>query len=231
MAAAANWEHDALAVLAAVPYFADVEPSVIQAVAQAATRQTYDANQVVFLEGEATVAVYVVQSGWLKITKLSPDGREQVLQYIGPGETINAVGIFISTPNPASAITLEPSMVWVIRREELLRMLDTHPSLARGVIQNLAQRMQHLVTIIEDLSLRTIEARVARYLLEEAPDETLHRHRWATQAELANRLGTVPDVLNRALRNLVKENLIAVERQRIQILDRVGLERRAQVDK
>ena len=84
--------------------------------------------------------------------------------------------------------------------------------------------MLHLLDLVEDLSLRTIEARLARTLLERATAGTLHRHRWATQTEMAARLGTVPDVLSRALRKLADEGLVQVSRHQIQILDREGRE-------
>src|SRR5690606_38315751 len=127
-------------------------------------------------------------------------------------------------PNPATVVTLEPATVWIMRREAMFRLLDEHPTIARAVIQNLAGRLMKLVSLVEDLSLRTVEARLARYLLEEAEADTLHRQRWATQAEIASRLGTVPDVLNRALRNLAAGELIEVRRHQILILDRQGLE-------
>ncbi len=85
----------------------------------------------------------------------------------------------------------------------------------------------YLLSLVEDLSLRTVEARLARLLLEQSRGGTVQRRRWATQSEMAARLGTVPDVLNRALRSLVDEGLIQVERHQIQILDLQGLEARA----
>jgi len=77
--------------------------------------------------------------------------------------------------------------------------------------------------LVADLSLHTVTARLARLLLEQAEGDVLHRHSWATQAEMAARLGTVPDVLSRALRGLVEAGLIQVQRHQIQILDRQGL--------
>lgn len=78
----------------------------------------------------------------------------------------------------------------------------THPPLARRVIQDLAGRLLHVMSRIEDIFLRLVEGRLARFLLEQAEAQTVHRRRWATQAEMAFRLGTVPDVFNRALRKL-----------------------------
>jgi CRP-like cAMP-binding protein len=222
---------EAIRALTVVPYFADVDADLIATIARHIIRQEYDAGQVVFLEGEQEVALYVVQQGWLKAVKMSPDGREQVLHFIGPGEVFNAIGVFVEATNPATVIALEPTTVWVIQKNNMLKLLDDYPELARVVIQRLAGRVQQLIAMVEDLSLRTIEARLARYLIEQSTAEQLHRPRWATQAELANRLGTVPDVLNRALRSLAKDQLIRVERHQIQILDYNGLEAKAGSDK
>ncbi|MCC7449575.1 MAG: Crp/Fnr family transcriptional regulator [Anaerolineae bacterium] len=217
--------------LANVPYLAGIDPALIETIARQTKLQQYDAGQVVFLEGEQDVALYIVHAGWLKAVKMSPDGREQVLHFIGPAEVFNAIGVFVEMANPATVITLEPTTVWVIQQAAMLRLLDEYPVLGRMIIRRLAERVQQLIAIVEDLSLRTIEARLARYLLAQSTAEQLQRPRWATQAELASRLGTVPDVLNRALRSLAKDNLIVVERHQIQILDYAGLAARAALDK
>jgi CRP/FNR family transcriptional regulator len=221
----------AVEVLSRVPYFANLDAALLEMVAQQTRLQRYNPGQVVLLEGDHDVALYIVESGWLKAVKTSVEGREHVLHFIGPGEVFNAIGVFAEDSNPATVIALEATSVWVIQQEAMLTLFDEHPELGRIVIQRLAKRVQQLIQMVEDLSLRTIEARLARYLIEQSSAEQMARPRWATQAEMANRLGTVPDVLNRALRSLARDGLIRVERQQIQILDYAGLELRAGIDK
>lgn len=222
---------EAVQVLKAVPYLVDVEPALIKRIAEQAVRKEYPSGQVVLVEGEAEVAVYIVQQGWLKAVKIAPDGREHALHFIGPGEAFNAIGIFVESTNPATVITLEPTIVWIIQKDTIFQLLDDYPRLARVVIRRLAGRVQQLMAMVEDLSLRSIEARLARYLIEQSTEEHFQRPRWATQAELANRLGTVPDVLNRTLRSLEKQKLISVKRHQIQILDYDGLAAKAGFDR
>ena len=93
----------------------------------------------------------------------------------------------------------------------------------------MADRVAGLVQLVADLSLHSVEVRLARFLLEQAKGDEVVRRRWNTQSELAARLGTVPDVLSRALRALSEAGLIAVDRQRIQILNPVALGQRAQL--
>lgn len=216
-------------VLSAVPYLAALDSTTFEVMARAAVRREYEPGEVVFLEGEPCAGLYIVESGWLKSIKVSPSGREQVIRFVGPGEVFNEVAILVGSPNLVTIIALEASVVWVLPRERILELLDAHPAMARIVAQQMAERALYLVHLVEDLSLRTVEARLAHVLLEQAQGDEIRRQRWSTQTEMASRLGTVPDVLNRALRNLVEAELIEVERQQIRILDREGLEERSKL--
>lgn len=221
--------HSAAVVLAAVPYFEGLDAEATSTIARLAHRHEYAAGQVVFLEGEPCAGLHVAEQGWLKAVKSSPSGREQVIRFVGPGEAFNEIGVLVGTPNLATVVALEPAVVWVVEREAIINLLDQDPQIAHLIIQSLAKRIMHLVNLVEDLSLRSVEARLARLLLDQSTGGEMRRSRWTTQAELASRLGTVPDVLNRALRSLVEQELIRVERHQIQILDQRGLEAKAEL--
>lgn len=206
-----------------------LDPQVLEAVVEAAVTVQYDTDEIVFLESEPAAGLYIVQAGWLKAIKYSVDGREQVLSFLGEGEIINAISVFADTPNPATVVALEPTTLLLVKKETVLTLLEEHPKLARAVIHQLANRMLHLVSLVEDLSLHTVESRLARFLLQEADGNVVHRRPWTTQAELAHRLGTVTDVLNRVLRSLSDDGIIEVQRRQITILNRAGLEAKRDV--
>jgi CRP/FNR family cyclic AMP-dependent transcriptional regulator len=210
-------------ILKAVSYFSNMDDDAFKQLSQSAIQRTYEAGQLILLEGEPCAGLYIIESGWLKAVKIAMDGREQVLQTLGPGDVFNAISVFTDAHNQATVTALENSRVWMVRREVLLSMMDEHPGLTRQVVKDLAGRVMHLVRMVEDLSLRSVEARLARLLLEQAEGEVVQRRRWATQAEMASRLGTVPDVVNRALRKLAEAGMIQVDRQQIKILDQEGL--------
>lgn len=216
-------------VLSSVPSFEGLDATALEALARAATRIEFAADQVVFLEGEPCAGLYLVQNGWLKSVKTSLAGREQVVRIVGPGEVFNEMGALIGEANFVTVIALEPATVWVIQRDTLMRLMEEQPRLSRIIMQNLAKRMQHLIRLVEDLSLHTVESRLARLLLEETSTDVWAGRQWATQAELAARLGTVPDVLNRALRSLAEQGLVQIERRRIRVLDREGLENKVRL--
>lgn len=215
--------------LETVPYFADLDAADLDEWSRLASWHEYAPGAVIFLEGETNTGLYSIQNGWVKLIKLSSEGRETVLRYFGPGDVFSEIGIFLTRPNPATAIALEHTQLWQIHRSLLLPILSQHPNVLLHVIANMADRITHLAGMVADLSLHPVEVRLARLLLDEAKAETLDRQPWLTQAELAARLGTVPDVLNRALRALADAGLVRVERKRIAILDRAGLTARAQL--
>ena len=215
--------------LRAVPILQGLETANLEQLAQSAIWREYAAGAVIFLEGDSAPALYYIQAGWIKVVKMAPDGREQILYFWGPGDTFGGIGVFINRPMPATAIALEPTGLWLLRRDAITQLLTTQPAMAVQVIECMANRMHELMALVADLSLHTVAERFARLLLEEAEDDTLPRRRWATQAELAARLGTVPDVLSRTLRSLVDGGLITMDRHAIHILQRQVLERLAAV--
>ena len=203
-------------LLKTVSYFANLDDAALVLVARSAIRRVYDEGQVVLLEGEPCAGLYIVESGWLKAIKIGLDGREQVLQMLKPGDAFNIISIFTDAPNQATVTALEASQVWIIPRNFLLALMAEQPAFALQVVKDLAGRVMHLIRLVEDLSLRSVEARLARLILEQAEGDLVRRQRWATQAAMAARLGTVPDVVNRALRKLAGDGIVTVERHQIQ---------------
>jgi CRP/FNR family cyclic AMP-dependent transcriptional regulator len=214
---------EVIRLLAAATFFQGLDRATLELVAQTAVEHLYQPDQLVILEGELSLGLLIIQWGRLKASKVALDGREQILELLGAGDLFNAVSVFANQPHPATVTALESSKIWMIPQEAMLQLLEANPRLARGVIQNLAGRVLHLVALVEDLSLRSVEARLARLLLEKSVDGVIARRRWATQTEIAARLGTVPDVISRSLRKLANQGLIQIDRHTIRILDRPKL--------
>lgn len=205
-----------------------VDEDALARLAGSAEWKIYPPNAVVFWEGDIESNLYFLQYGSLKVLKSSPDGREQVLRFIGAGEVFNEIGVLAQKPNPATALALEESGVWLIPRHALNDIVTEYPQVAMQIIENMADKIIGLVTLAADLSLKTVEARFATLLLDSSEGDIIERRRWTNQTELAARLGTVPDVLSRVIRELTKAGLIEMDKQSIRILDRAALSARAQ---
>ncbi len=205
----------------------DHEP--LAQLAKSAMWKIFAPDAVVFWEGDSESNLYYLQYGLLKVLKSSPDGREQVLRLISPGETFNEVVILAKRPNPATAVALEESGIWLIPRKALEELVLAHPQIALQIIENMADKFIDLVSLVADLSLKSVKARFAKLLLEQADGDVIERGSSTTQIEMASRLGTVPDVLSRVIRELTKAGIIEMDKHHIRILDREGLVEQAMI--
>lgn len=215
--------NDLVHQLQTLTFFVGLPQNTLAELVKTAVWRTYNPGEIIFLEGEQASGLYFLQSGWVKVVKSSPAGREQVLRFMEPGDTFNEIVVFANLANPATAIALETAEIWLLPRQSLSQTLRQNPDFAQHAIAKMAERVLHLVNLIADLSLRPVTGRLARLIGDGAVDGVLSRPRWYTQTELAARLGTVPDVVQRALRQLEQDGLIQVERHQIRILDAAAL--------
>ncbi|MGB7875842.1 MAG: Crp/Fnr family transcriptional regulator [Anaerolineales bacterium] len=220
----------AFEVLKKISYFKELPDQVIVDLARTARQRHFEREQVVYIEGESAENIFVLESGWVKVTRMTSEGREQALAFMQPGEVFGEVAAFTGETYPATVTALEPVVVWVISTQFFVEMIQKHPGLALTVIQQLGKRTMYFIGLVEDLALRSVEARLAHTLLRHAEMRDgqliVPRRPWTTFDEMAVRLGTVRDVLSRALKTLEAEGLLRVEKQAIVLLEAEGLAKR-----
>ena len=213
-----------------LPYFSSLETRDLKAVANTAVGLSFSAGDTVFWEGDECAGIYIVETGWLKAIKISLHGREQVIRFIRPGEMFNEVAFFANMPNLVTVESLEESHVLLLEGAKLEPVIENSVAVCKMMLEIVSDRVQHLLQMVEDLSFRSVESRLARAILQYAEENVASRRRWSTQAEMAAHFGTVPDVLNREINSLVEKGLIQVERTHITIIDRDGLKKIALID-
>jgi CRP/FNR family transcriptional regulator len=214
--------------LRTIPYFQELDPSVLARIQASVFEVRLERGQILFTEGEPAQAMYVVRSGQVKIFKLSPDGREQVLRIMGPGDCFNEVPVFDEGSNPANAQALDPSLLWGIRRADMRRLVEEHPAVAIGFLKVFAKKLRFFTQKVEDLSFRSVTSRVAKLLLEMAEEDgrgVLRVKRQFTQQEMAAVVGTAREMIGRAFKTLEKEGAIKLDRHRVVILSKASLTR------
>lgn len=208
-----------------VPFLESLSIDTVVELASAASSRRVSAGQVIFGEDEPVAGLFLIESGRVKICRFSREGREHIMAVLGRGDTFNDVAAFDGGPNPATTIALTDATLWRIARSDLQQIAARHPELAWSLLESIARRTRHLVRTVQDLSMRNVRERLARLLLEQA--ESVERGDIPaplTQEEMASRLGTVREVVGRALRALAAEGVIEFDRNRIVILDRARLE-------
>lgn len=218
------------AILARIRHFDGLPPEVQERIAALAVLRHFAAGQVIYIEGEPAEVFYLLERGWIKATRMSRDGREQAMLFLESGEIFGDIAVFSGTTYPGTVVALEDVDVWAIPAREFLALTEQYSALAMATIHHLSDRVLHYIGLVEDLSLRNVEARLANTLLQHAEVHDgqliVPRRGWATFDEMAVRLGTVRDVLSRGLKTLEAEGLLKVEKQAIFLLDPKGLAER-----
>ena len=159
------------------------------------------------------------------------EGREYVLRVLGAGATFNDVAVFDGGPNSDGAVAVGPTTVGFIPKANMMVLIDRHPQVAKAALKLLSSRQRTLGSVVEDLALRDVTTRVARLLLgcmgqhahivEQAPDACAN----ITHQDIASMVGSVREVVQRALKELERDGAIALERTRIRVRDQSKLER------
>ena len=209
------------------PLFSDLSDAVMAQIKRVAVRREYGVGEVIILEGAECAGVYFLVSGEVSIVRVSPGGREQVLARLGPGQSFNTVPPFLQNgKNHATVKAMTDAEVYCIPCRAFRRLVGESSEVALALLGDFAERLDHLTGLVEDLSLRSVRGRVARFMLEHA-DGAAMRGRF-TQDEIAAHVGTVRDMVGRTLRSFADEGLLRMERYQIVLLDRQGLESEAQ---
>lgn len=206
------------------PYFAGLAASEWEGIRPLFREKALAPGGVLFLEGEPSQGICFLKEGRVRVFKTSAEGREQVLRIMSPGDSFNDVPAFDGGPNPASAQAMEPSLVWLLPTQDMIDLMRRYPSLALGVIRVLASRLRQLTILVEDLSFRHVNSRLAKFLLMQMEEGKGLR---LTQQDLASMVGTAREVVVRSLRAMESQGILKRERHRLVILDKEALWRLA----
>jgi CRP-like cAMP-binding protein len=211
--------------IARVPLFKGLPPSQIEDLAMIVTDQVFRKGETIFSEGEDGNGFYVVITGWVKIFKLSPEGKEQILHFFGPGEPFGEVPVFAGQHFPASAEALEESRVFFFSRKSFVDLVKRNPSLALNMLAVLSKRLRRFAALIDDLSLKEVPGRLAAYILylSDQYKGSKDLELAITKTQLASLLGTIPETLSRILGKLSSQGLIETDGRRIRILEKEAL--------
>ncbi len=217
-------------LLRKVNFLQGISDVALQKLMGSAVRRSVSAGTILFMEGDPVVGFYLIESGQVKISRVSQDGREYILLLLGTGDSFNEVAALDGGPNPATATAYSDAVVHCILRDELRRIVHENPDLAWAMIESISRRARHLVGMVQDLSMRSVKGRLANLLLDQAEaNEANASPRMLTQEEMASRLGTVREMVGRALRGLANDGIIEFDRHRIVVLDVERLRKEAEV--
>lgn len=212
-------------ILRRIYLFSGVPEADLETLAQMAVGKAFARQDTIFWEGREAEGFFILIDGYVKLVKTSFDGKEYILRLVGPGESFAEAAVFSEAPYPATAMALEDCLTLFFPKAAFLHHLAASPNLARNMLATLSRLNLHLTRQLEDLSLKEVSARLARYLLERCQethgkiDQGLILELPTTKTHLAAYLGTISETLSRTLSRLKSEGVIEMDKAKITILD------------
>lgn len=198
-------DHD-LQLLRKMPLFKGLDDEAFGRLLCDAKVQKIARNEVIFVEGEPAVRLFLVLDGWIKLWRQSEDGHESVIGVFAEGESFAEAAIFDQKGYPVSAVAADDSRLLAISAASVLREFRQNPDYAINVVADLSRHMRLLVRQIEQLSVSSSTERLARFLVKLCPkdaEEAVVRFP-VEKALIAGRLGMQPETLSRGLAKLRK---------------------------
>jgi CRP/FNR family transcriptional regulator, cyclic AMP receptor protein len=193
--------------------------------------ERYPAGEEIYAKGSPGQSMFVVLRGTAKMSSVSLDGKEIVLNIMHPGEIFGEIAILDGKERSADAVAMTDCDVLVVNRRDFLPMLEKHADMCMILLVTLCQRLRQTSEQVEDILFRHLEARIAKALLHLAEVAGLGRIQGSSvdlhisQRELANIAGGSRESVNKHLQNWQRAGLIDLSKGSILIRDIAAIER------
>ena len=197
-------------------YFDELPDEVLNDIAGKTQLHEFERGDVLFWEGDPCTGLHIIESGSVKLFRVSPQGRQYIISVLTDGATCNEVPAFDGGTNPVNVEALETTHVWLVEPQMLRKLVKSNPEFALKVLSKFGQNLRQLVGKVSEMAFYQVTHRLARLITELPVEES--RPPW-TQEQLAARLGTVREVVARSLKELEKSGAIRMEDRHIQIVD------------
>ena len=198
--------HDELETLRAIPLFARVGDADLEQIANHLIERRYPRNTTIVEEGLAGDYMYILREGRVKVTKLSEDGREKILEFLEAGDFVGEMALLERAPRSASVKTLSAVRLMALSRADFLGTLRRSPDLALAVIEVLCGRLRTQNDQASALSFQRVKDRTKGLLVRLAKDELPGQTRLATPAlthqQIADMIGTSRETVTRVVKEL-----------------------------
>lgn len=203
--------------------FSALEETEQQKIARTLRTMQLDAGEYLFYQGQEANQFYMVQEGQVKLTRLTPDGNEKVIEILMPGQTFAEAVMFMSREEyPVSASAIVPARVIAFQNQVFMDILRHNNEACIGLLGDVCTRLHSRLQEIESLTMKNATYRVVRYFLNEWEQHPNRQQRVELQTQkqlLASRLSIKPETLSRILSTLKEQGIIESQGKDITIID------------
>ena len=197
--------------------FAELDDRELASIANVAKTRRYAKDDVIFHADESGDVFCLIKEGQVKVTMISPEGKEIILSLLGPGEFFGEMALLDDEPRSATVVATEALELVTIWRSDFLQILGENFTITKKVLAELSQRLRNASNRIESLATMDVYGRLARFFLDLARDQgkTLDNGYVAvtrpTHQAIANMIGTSRETVSRLIHDLMRQNLLLSE--------------------
>jgi CRP/FNR family transcriptional regulator len=212
------------------PLFAGLKDEELKRIRAIANLKHVGKREVLFSDGEEAKGFYVILSGKIKLYKISPEGKEQILHIVSAPDAFAEAALFLEGSYPAFAEALTESQLLFFSKRDFIQLIEKNPKLSINMIVSLSHFLRRFASLIEELSLKEVSSRMAKYLIDlsmrlsKEGKNSSEVELDLSKTQLASKLGTISETLSRTLAKMKAKRIIDVKRNRILILNREALE-------
>ena len=206
-----------------IPLFAGVSEADLESIESLLIERRFPKNKTIVEEGLSGDYMYILREGEVKVTKLSSDGREKILELLESGDFFGEMSLLDSAPRSASVKTLSEARVLALSRADFLSLLRRSPDLAMSVVQELTRRLRQIDEQASSLSFQRVKERTQGLLQRLARDESDRPGRQMTppltHQQMADMIGTSRETVTRVVKGLKEEGWLEQEGKRYLVRD------------
>jgi CRP/FNR family transcriptional regulator len=212
------------------PLFAGLKEEDLKKVRAIASPKIIGKKGLLFAEGEEAKGFYVVLSGSVKLYKISPEGKEQILHIVSAPDAFAEAALFLEGSYPAYAEALSECRLLFFPKRDFIGLIERNPQLSINMIVSLSHYLRRFASLIEELSLKEVSSRIAKYLIDlsmrSAKGGSISKEVEldSSKTQLASKLGTISETLSRTLAKMKAKGIIEVKKNKVLLLNRKALE-------
>lgn len=207
-------QNDLVGLLARSELFAELTHEERTNLARHMQKRRYRANEALFFEGDEGSHLYLISSGRVSISSRSPEGREVLVAFLGPGEILGELSILDGEPRSAEARAVETTEVYLLSSSALITCIKNSPGLSWALLKMLASRLRKADEAVADAAFLDVAGRVAKRLVDLAEhhgtptDMGIRIGIPITQEQLAAMVGATREGVNRALAGFANRQIL-----------------------
>jgi CRP/FNR family transcriptional regulator len=213
-----------------LPFFHSLSEEELGEIAQCIVIRSFRKKEVIFSEGEPSSRFLILSTGKVKITKITAEGKEMIIELISPGDFFGGFAVLNGFPYPANAAAMEDSRVLCISRKDLLGIMERFPNIILQITAQLSERVREFPDALKNIALERVESRIASLLLKLA-EKTGSKNASGdieldlrlTRQDISEMVGTTVETAIRVMSRFRKARMIRYNGGRIVVLDKKAL--------